>query len=158
MDVLHSRMHSVDHVIGTIMIEKMLSYQSRSVCKYTGVKERELRHWCDIGAIMPSIAESVGVPGHRREFSFEDMVEIAILKELVSGGMRLFRARHIILQFRMHQRSAPNSSYMVVTSDSFYWKSDLNYTRFQVSNIMLVISIAEIRIQVKKKVKRGFRK
>ena len=140
------------------MIEKLIAYQSRDVVKYTGVNERELRHWCDKKVIIPRVADVVGVPGHRREFSFKDLVEIAILKALTFGGMSLYRARHILLHYRWHGSDLPNITYIVIEDGNILYTENLRFIGSdREMNITTLIAIRNIKNQLKESVKQGLK-
>jgi len=59
----------------------MDSFESGKAAKIVGVPERSLRYWATIGLLKPA-KEAEGRPGIRRGYSFENLVEAAILREL----------------------------------------------------------------------------
>ena len=69
-----------------------LAFESRNVVSLVGVSERELRHWADRGIVVPDIADAVGRPGVRRQYSFENLLQAAIIKELLRQGINLHEA------------------------------------------------------------------
>jgi DNA-binding transcriptional MerR regulator len=75
-------------------------FESRDVVKLVGVTERELRHWCDIKVLLPEVANSVGKPGIRRRYSFENLVDAGIIKALLGHGVTLHQAGQILGTYR----------------------------------------------------------
>lgn len=56
------------------------------VCNLTGASFRQIDLWARKGYVTPSIVATRGT-GHRREWSTEDAVRVAVMVELVSAGM-----------------------------------------------------------------------
>ena len=77
-----------------------LAFESREVVRLVGVPERALRHWADRGIVVPDIADAKGRPGIRRKYSFDNLVEAGIVKELLGHGINLHEARGIVAVFK----------------------------------------------------------
>jgi Fe2+ transport system protein FeoA len=60
-------------------------YSSKDVCKFTGVTYRMLDHWKTRGFVTPSIALGEGT-GNYRYWSFDDLLQIAVMNRLVKLG------------------------------------------------------------------------
>ena len=62
-------------------------YTSQEVVKLTGVKYRQLDYWVKLKMVRPSGRDSHrrGVP---RLFTFSDMIELRVIKGLLSHGLR----------------------------------------------------------------------
>ena len=63
-------------------------FESREVAQIIGVEERVLRYWATIKVISPA-QDTPGIPGKRRQYSFYNLVEGAILGELKKHGVSI---------------------------------------------------------------------
>ena len=73
-----------------------IHFESKQICRITGIPERTLRYLADRQVIKPSIADVQGRPGKRRKFSLENLVEIALAEELFSYGITVSEMRDIL--------------------------------------------------------------
>jgi DNA-binding transcriptional MerR regulator len=91
------------------------TFESRNVVELVGVTERELRHWADRGIVVPDIADAVGRPGVRRRYSFENLVQAAIVKELLRQGINLHDAGRILTVYKNSLvKHSPGRLYLVI--------------------------------------------
>ena len=92
------------------------AFESRSVVKLSGVSERELRHWADRGIVVPAIADAVGRPGVRRKYSFDNLVQAAIIKELLRQGINLHEAGRMLMVYKNDSlvRHSPGRLYLII--------------------------------------------
>ena len=92
-----------------------LAFESRNVVGLVGVTERALRHWADRGVVVPDIADAVGRPGIRRRYSFENLVQAAIVRELLRQGINLHEAGEILLVYKNSlAKHSPGRLYLVI--------------------------------------------
>lgn len=92
-----------------------LTFESRNVVGLVQVTERELRHWADRGILTPDVADAVGRPGIRRRYSFENLVQAAIVKELLRQGINLHEAGRILTVYKNSMaRHSPGHLYLVI--------------------------------------------
>jgi len=63
-------------------------YESKAVAKIVGIPERTLRYWATTKIIIPA-KDAVGRPGIRRLYSFENLIEAAILRELLKQNVTI---------------------------------------------------------------------
>lgn len=92
-----------------------IPFESRNVVSLVGVTERELRHWADRGIVVPDIADAVGRPGVRRRYSFENLVQAAIVKELLRQGINLHDAGRILTVYKNSlSKDSPGRLYLVI--------------------------------------------
>jgi|APFre7841882630_1041343.scaffolds.fasta_scaffold71360_1 DNA-binding transcriptional MerR regulator len=92
-----------------------LTFESRNVVELVRVTERELRHWADRGIVVPDIADAVGRPGVRRRYSFENLLQAAIVKELLGQGINLYDAGQILTVYKNSLRKhSPGRLYLVI--------------------------------------------
>ena len=92
-----------------------LAFESRNVVSLVGVSERELRHWADRGIVVPDIADAVGRPGVRRQYSFENLLQAAIIKELLRQGINLHEAAKMLIVYKNSlSKHSPGRLYLVI--------------------------------------------
>lgn len=92
-------------------------FTAKEVVAFTGVTYRRLDCWIRSGIIRSSGRDSDG-RGSRRLFTFSDLVEIRVVKELTQRGLRLAVLRQCLRQFRKKIPSlvsVPLSSLRLVT-------------------------------------------
>lgn len=70
-------------------------YRGPQVCKIVGISYRQLDYWARTDLIRPSIADAQG-SGTQRLYSYRDLVELKIIKQLLDAGVSLRRARKAI--------------------------------------------------------------
>ena len=96
-------------------LEMQNTFTSQEVIQLTGITARQLQWWDERGIVVPARQ------GHRRIYSFEDLMEVAVICELRSKGFSLQRMRKVIrfLQKEFSKRIAEtvtaSSSYHLLT-------------------------------------------
>lgn len=70
-------------------------YRGPQVCKIVGISYRQLDYWARTELAMPSIQPAQG-SGSQRLYSFEDLVELKLIKKLLDAGVSLHRVRGAI--------------------------------------------------------------
>jgi DNA-binding transcriptional MerR regulator len=74
-------------------------YESGRAAQIIEVPERTLRYWATIKAISPE-KDSIGIPGIRRCYSFINLVEGAILRELKKQGITISLGEKAVAKVR----------------------------------------------------------
>lgn len=70
-------------------------YRGPAVCKITGITYRQLDYWTSTGLVTPSV-RSAGGSGTQRLYSFDDIVQLKMIKRLLDTGVSLQRIRTAI--------------------------------------------------------------
>ena len=70
-------------------------FRGPQVCKIVGITYRQLDYWARTELAMPSIQSAQG-SGSQRLYSFEDLVELKLIKKLLDAGVSLHRVRGAI--------------------------------------------------------------
>lgn len=81
------------------MGENGAGYRGPQVCKIVGISYRQLDYWARTGLATPSVQEAQG-SGSQRLYSFEDLVELKLIKNLLNAGVSLQRVRDAITYLR----------------------------------------------------------
>lgn len=76
-----------------------MAYNSKTACKLTYITKRQIDYWDSTHLIKPSIQEASG-RGTVRLYSFEDLVQLAVVKKLKAQGITLQKIRKSIIYLR----------------------------------------------------------
>src|SRR6266496_3781839 len=78
-------------------------YRVPEVCKVVGITYRQLDYWARTGLVTPSVREAGG-SGTQRLYSFQDLVQLRIIKQLLETGISLQHVRKAIEYLRTLDR------------------------------------------------------
>jgi DNA-binding transcriptional MerR regulator len=70
-------------------------FSGPTVCRLTGVTYRQLDYWARTGLVTHSITPATG-SGSKRSYSYSDVLEVKVIKSLLSSGVSLNRARQAV--------------------------------------------------------------
>lgn len=70
-------------------------FRGPNVCKIVGISYRQLDYWARTGLATPSVQPAQG-SGSQRLYSFEDLIELKLIKKLLDAGVSLHRVRGAI--------------------------------------------------------------
>src|SRR5205809_7606419 len=76
-------------------------YRGPQVCNIVGITYRQLDYWARTDLIRPSIADAKG-SGTQRRYSYRDLVELKVIKNLLDAGVSLQLARRGIEYIRQN--------------------------------------------------------
>lgn len=82
-------------------------YRGPAVCKIVGISYRQLDYWTTTGLVTPSVREAEG-SGFQRLYSFDDVVQLKVIKRLLDTGVSLQRIRAAIEFVRQRGLSLRN--------------------------------------------------
>jgi DNA-binding transcriptional MerR regulator len=78
-------------------------YRIPEVQRIVGITYRQLDYWARTSLVKPSIQDAGG-SGTQRLYSFQDLVELRVIKKLLDAGVSLQRIRRAIGYLRDHLR------------------------------------------------------
>ena len=70
-------------------------FRGPQVCALVGITYRQLDYWARTGLLRPSLADARG-SGTQRLYSYHDLLELKVVKQLLDAGVSLQRARRAI--------------------------------------------------------------
>ena len=70
-------------------------FRGPQVCALVGITYRQLDYWARTGLLRPSIAEATG-SGTKRRYSYHDVLELKVIKQLLDAGISLQSARRAV--------------------------------------------------------------
>lgn len=84
------------------------------VCALVGITYRQLDYWARTGLLQPSVATARG-SGTRRIYSYADVLELKVIKQLLDAGISLQSARRAVECLRQDLGADVGSSNLVLT-------------------------------------------
>ena len=81
-------------------------FRAPEVAKLVGISYRQLDYWARTGLVTPSVQDAGG-SGTQREYSFQDIVLLKSIKQLLDTGVNLQRIRKAIDYLRTHLKEPP---------------------------------------------------
>ena len=75
--------------------EEIQSFSGTQVCSLVGITYRQLDYWARTGLLVPSLAVAKG-SGTKRRYSYHDVLELKVIKQLLDAGVSLQRARQAV--------------------------------------------------------------
>ena len=93
-----------------------MGFSGPMVCRLTGVTYRQLDYWARTELVTPSITPASG-SGSKRTYSYGDVLEVKVIKSLLSSGLSLARARQAVECLR-RSLGADLASSSLVLSDA----------------------------------------
>jgi DNA-binding transcriptional MerR regulator len=75
--------------------EPQIGYRAPQVCKLVGITYRQLDYWARTNLIRPSVQQAHG-SGSQRRYSFQDVVQLKVIKRLLDAGMSLKKIRSAV--------------------------------------------------------------
>src|ERR1700736_2646631 len=76
-------------------VRETQGFRPPQVCALVGITYRQLDYWARTGLLRPSIADARG-SGTQRLYSYTDVVELKVIKQLLDAGISLQRARRAV--------------------------------------------------------------
>jgi DNA-binding transcriptional MerR regulator len=92
-------------------------YSGPQVCGLVGITYRQLDYWARTGLLQPSLATAQG-SGSRRVYSYSDVLELKVIKQLLDAGVSLQSARRAVECLREDLGTELSSANLVLTGNS----------------------------------------
>jgi DNA-binding transcriptional MerR regulator len=78
-----------------------IGYRGPQACKIVGITYRQLDYWTRTGLMIPSLQQAAG-SGTQRLYSFNDLLQLKVIKSLTDAGASLQKVRQAIHYVRTH--------------------------------------------------------
>jgi DNA-binding transcriptional MerR regulator len=95
---------------------EVAGYRAPQVCKLVGITYRQLDYWARTGLIVPSMQQAHG-SGSQRIYSFTDVVQLKVIKNLLDAGMSLKKIRSAVEILRNEMDSEQPLADVTLLSD-----------------------------------------
>ena len=92
-------------------------YRGPQVCKIVGITYRQLDYWARTDLIRPSIADARG-SGTQRRYSYRDLLELKVIKNLLDAGVSLQSARKALEYLRENLGEDIAAANLVITGNT----------------------------------------
>lgn len=99
---------------GTVSVE---GFGQKQVCSIVGITYRQLDYWARTDLLRPSIADAKG-SGSQRRYSYQDVLELKVIKSLLDGGVSLQAVRKVIEYLRTNMGEDLASANLVLDGKS----------------------------------------
>ncbi len=76
-------------------------YSGRRAAEIVGITYRQLDYWARTDLIRPSLVDAAG-SGSRRRYSYRDLLELKVVKNLLDAGIKLESVREAFTYLREH--------------------------------------------------------
>jgi len=70
-------------------------FRGPTVCRTVGISYRQLDYWARTGLVTPSVRDADG-SGSQRMYSFNDVVQLRVIKKLLDAGVSLPKIRRAV--------------------------------------------------------------
>ena len=98
-------------------------FRGPQVCTIVGITYRQLDYWTRTGLVRPSVAEANG-SGTQRRYSFGDLVELKVIKQMLDAGIELRSARKAIESLRAYDKDLASARIVIDGSSVMLAESD----------------------------------
>ena len=92
-------------------------FSGTKTASIVGITYRQLDYWTRTGLVRPSLGDAAG-SGSRREYSYRDLLELRMVKNLLDAGIKLEAVREVFSYLREHVESDIASAHIVIQGSS----------------------------------------
>ena len=124
-------------------------YSGRQAATVVGISYRQLDYWARTDLIRPSLLDAAG-SGSRRRYSYQDLLELRVIKSLLDAGIRLESVREVFAYLREHVASDISSAHLVISGQTVVLAHDdqlIDVLR-QGQGVLNVLSLEGVRDDV----------
>lgn len=89
-------------------------FTGNAAAKIVGITYRQLDYWARTDLVRPSLADASG-SGSRRRYSYQDLLELRIIKSLLDAGIKLESVRRAFAYMREHMDTDIASAHLVLS-------------------------------------------
>ncbi|NOX31859.1 MAG: MerR family transcriptional regulator [Actinobacteria bacterium] len=84
----------------TVTIEpNQVGYSGKKTAEIVGITYRQLDYWARTNLVRPSLLDAAG-SGSRRQYTYQDLLELKVIKTLLDAGIRLEMVRDVFSYLR----------------------------------------------------------
>jgi DNA-binding transcriptional MerR regulator len=88
-------------------------FSGTRTAEIVGITYRQLDYWARTDLVRPSMADANG-SGSRRKYSYRDLLELKIIKQLLDAGIKLETVRDVFTNLREHVGADITSANIVI--------------------------------------------
>jgi DNA-binding transcriptional MerR regulator len=94
-----------------------IGFSGTQAAKVVGITYRQLDYWARTDLIRPSLSDAAG-SGSRRRYSYNDLLELRVIKTLLDAGIKLESVREVFSYLREHVTDDIASAHLVISGNS----------------------------------------
>lgn len=94
-----------------------LGYSGKQASEIVGISYRQLDYWARTDLVRPSGADAKG-SGSRRVYTYRDLLELRVIKNLLDAGIRLESVREVFAYLRAHVDTDIAAAHIVINGQS----------------------------------------
>jgi DNA-binding transcriptional MerR regulator len=88
-------------------------FSGTRTAQIVGISYRQLDYWARTDLIRPSLSDAAG-SGSRRRYSYRDLLELKVIKNLLDAGIKLESVRVVFDFLRAHMETDIASAHLVI--------------------------------------------
>ncbi len=88
-------------------------FSGTKAAQIVGITYRQLDYWARTDLVRPSMTDAEG-SGTRRQYSYRDLLELKVIKNLLDAGIRLESVREVFEYLRTHVSEDIVSAHIVI--------------------------------------------
>lgn len=92
-------------------------FSGRRTAEVVGISYRQLDYWARTDLIRPSLTDASG-SGTRRRYSYQDLLELRVIKTLLDAGIKLESVREVFNYLREHVTADIASAHLVISGQT----------------------------------------
>ncbi|MDG2114803.1 MAG: MerR family transcriptional regulator [Actinomycetota bacterium] len=92
-------------------------FPGKRTAELVGITYRQLDYWARTDLVRPSLADAAG-SGSRRRYSYQDLLELKVIKTLLDAGIRLELVRDVFSYLRENLGADVASANLVISGAS----------------------------------------
>lgn len=100
--------------MATVNVEQ--TFSGKRAAEIVGITYRQLDYWARTDLVRPSVADARG-SGSRRAYSYRDLLELKVIKNLLDAGIRLESVRDAFSYLRENLGSDIASANLVIAGE-----------------------------------------
>ena len=89
-------------------------FRGPQVCKIVGITYRQLDYWARTDLVRPSVMDANG-SGTQRLYSFRDLLELKVIKQMLDAGLALQSARKAVESLRKYGDDVSSARIVIET-------------------------------------------
>ena len=89
-------------------------FSGTQAAKVVGISYRQLDYWARTDLLTPSLHEAEG-SGSRRRYSYQDLLELRVIKTLLDAGIKLTAVRKVFDYLRQHLNGDVAAANLVIS-------------------------------------------
>jgi DNA-binding transcriptional MerR regulator len=91
-------------------------FSGTAAAQIVGITYRQLDYWARTDHVRPTLADAAG-SGSRRSYSYRDLLELKVIKNLLDAGIRLESVREVFQYLRMHLELDVAAAHIVISGN-----------------------------------------